>query len=340
MTYVTADSLAIPGQQSLLFEPGRWPKKPYCSDDKRATKIRSLASALRRPYIQANPPNMRVWSIYDVDRPMAGLSWIDADLPEPSWVAMNRDNGHAHIVWGLSAPVLVDSPDMRQAPLRYLCAVEAAFREALQADQGYAGLLTKNPIHPQWHTLRGQRMAYTLAELCQGLDLPQHLPKKNPGEIGLGRNVECFDWLRKYAYKNIRHYKQEVRNFVIWQQHIYAQALQRNGDFHVPMDHREVWCISKSVAKWTWNRFEIRDRDTDPTWHAKQAARGRRSGASRLAASEAKRATARLMRAQGATQSTIAEALGVSQAAVCGWLRQIINEPESDISPEGVFGHD
>jgi len=125
----------------LFDDNGRWPKKPYCSDDKTARDIRSLSTAIKRKYIQANPPHLRVWSIYDIDRERGAIAWEEADLPPPSWAAVNRENGHAHLVWGLSAPVLVDSPDMRQAPLRYLCAVEAAFREDLRADHGYSGLL-------------------------------------------------------------------------------------------------------------------------------------------------------------------------------------------------------
>ena len=41
-------------QLDLFADASRWPKRPYCSDDKRARYIRSLASALGRPYIQAN----------------------------------------------------------------------------------------------------------------------------------------------------------------------------------------------------------------------------------------------------------------------------------------------
>ena len=55
----------------LFADKTRWPLKPYCSDDKTAKHIRSLSAAITRPYIQANPPYLRVWSIYDVDRPSA-----------------------------------------------------------------------------------------------------------------------------------------------------------------------------------------------------------------------------------------------------------------------------
>lgn len=302
-----------------LFDyPARWPKKPYCSDDKSARFIRSLSSAIKRPYIQANPPHLRVWSIYDVDRAGGALAWDDAGLPPPSWAAANRENAHAHLVWGITAPVLVDSPDMRQGPLRYLCAVEAAFRERLQADQGYSGLITKNPAHPLWRTLRGPRISYELGELAEWVDLPKHLPKRKPQEIGLGRNVTVFEWLRQYAYRHIRHYKTDVRNFVLWQSHLNGKALERNADLQTPMDGREVWHIAKSVSKWTWRQFDIAA--SDARFSELQAYRGRMSGLSRAAKSEDKRASARLMAAQGYSIRAIAEALEVPKTTVGRWV--------------------
>lgn len=266
----------------LFWDAERWPRRPYCSDDKTVRYIRSLLSALKRPYIQANPPHLRVWSIFDVDRERGGaaafgaLAWEEANLPPPSWAAANCENGNAHLVWGLSAPVLVDSPDMRQRPLRYLCAVEAGFRAKLNADSGYSGLLTKNPAHPLWRTLRGPRLAYELGELADWIDIPKHLPRRKPEEIGLGRNVTLFEWLRQYAYRHIRHYKGDVRNFVLWQAHLNGNALERNGDFQAPMDGREVWHIARSVAKWTWQRFDIPA--SDARFSALQAHRGRNGG--------------------------------------------------------------
>jgi hypothetical protein len=201
---------------------------------------------------------LRIWSIYDVDRPGAGIAWEPANLPPPAWSAVNKENGHAHLVWGLRAPVLVDSQDMRQAPLRYLLAVESRFREALQADPGYSGLITKNPVHPVWRTLRGPVQAYDLAELAEWIDLKKHIPHRGKvEEIGLGRNVTLFDQLRKIAYRELKNYKGGgENNYVIWQSHLNQKALLRNGDFARPLDGREVWAISKSVAKWTWRNYE------------------------------------------------------------------------------------
>lgn len=311
-------------QIDLFQDTTRWPKKPYCSEDlAMGLKIRTLRSAIHHPYIQANPPHLRCWAIFDVDRPGAGLAWEDVNLPPPSWVSINKSNGHAHLVWGLSAPVLVDSEDMKQAPLRYLCAVESALRAKLSADDGYSGLITKNPAHPLWRTLRGPQLYYDLGELAEYLDLPKHLPKRQPKEIGLGRNITLFDWLRQYAYRNIRHYILEVKNFVIWQSHLNNKALERNCDFHNPLDEREVWAIVKSVSKWTWRKFDIQA--SDARFSALQANRGAKggvaSGVARMAASEDKRATARLMAAKGMSQRAIADELGIDKMTVNRWLK-------------------
>ena len=198
------------GEQRDLFEDiGRWPRRPYCSDDlESGLRIRSLAQALTKPYIQANPPHLRVWALFDIDRPLAALAWEDADLPPPTWTAINRQNGHAHSAWGLEVPVLVDGLGARDAPLRYLCAVESLMAERLQADPGFGGLITKNPAHPLWWTLRGPRLAYSLGELAEWLPgLEKHRPKRRaPDQIGLGRNVALFDRVRQWAYRAIRPY--------------------------------------------------------------------------------------------------------------------------------------
>ena len=248
-------------QLDLFADTSRWPRRPYCSDDKTASSIRTLQHALKHPYIQANPPHMRIWSIYDVDRAGAALAWDDANLPPPAWAAVDRQSTRGHLVWGLSVPVLVDSPDMRQRPMRYLCAIEAAFRVKLQADQGYSGLMTKNPAFELWRVLRGPRIAYELAELADWVDLPKFIPKRKPEEVGLGRNITVFESLRQYAYRHIRHYKGDVRNFVLWQAHLNTKALERNGDLLTPLAGNEVWHIAKSVSKWTWNRFDLEASD-------------------------------------------------------------------------------
>ena len=321
-SYCQSPALAshpLPEQLHLFADAARWPRRPYCTHDLEAGLcIRSLASALRHPYIQANPPSLRVWSIFDVDRPAGGLAWEDALLPPPSWAAVNRANGHAHLVWGLSVPVLVESAEARQAPIRYLVAVEQAFRAGLQADHGYGGLITKNPVHPHWWTLRGPTASYELAYLADWIDLQKHLPRRGTKveEVGLGRNCVLFDWLRRWSYEAVRQRRSD-RNYVLWQAQVYDRALERNGEFLHPLTSREVWHIAKSVTKWVW----ARDAKAEAAFVARQAWKGQRSGEVRRAASEDQRARACSMRARGMTQAAIANELKVHVNTVVNWLR-------------------
>lgn len=304
-------------QQDLFEDQTRWPKKPYCTDDLEAgIRIRSLKQALTKQYIQANPPHLRVWSIYDIDRPGGGLAWEDANLPPPAWASINKENGHAHLVFGLTAPVLTNSMEARQAPLRYLNAVEMAFREKLQADPGYSGLITKNPQHPLWWTLRGPNLSYELGYLAEFVNLDQFKSRQGVkvAEVGLGRNVTVFDFVRLWAYKNVRKYLGQKGGYVLWQKAVYDRCMARNFDFANPMDSREIYHIAKSVANWTWTKFDLEA--SDKKFSQLQAHRGKQggiaSGASRLAASADKRASAVLMRAKGMTYKAIAAELSVS----------------------------
>jgi hypothetical protein len=321
-SYCQSPALAsrpLPEQLHLFADATRWPRRPYCTHDPEAgLRIRSLASALRHPYIQANPPSLRVWSIFDVDRPAGGLAWEDALLPPPSWVSVNRANGHAHLVWGLSVPVLVESAEARQAPIRYLVAVEQAFRAGLQADSGYGGLITKNPAHPLWWTLRGPTASYELGYLAEWVDLPKHLPRRGAKveEVGLGRNCILFDWLRRWSYEAVRQRRAD-RNYVLWQAQVYDRALERNGEFLHPLTGREVWHIARSVTKWVW----ARDAKAEAAFVARQAWKGQRSGEVRRAASEDRRARALQMASERVSQRRIAAELGVTQKTVSIWLR-------------------
>lgn len=310
------------GEQRDLFEDiGRWPRRPYCTDDlANGLRIRSLAKALTHPYIQANPPHLRVWALFDIDRPLAALAWEDADLPPPTWTAINRQNGHAHSAWGLEVPVLVDGLGARDAPLRYLCAVESLMAERLQADPGFGGLITKNPAHPLWWTLRGPRLSYSLGELAEWLPgLEKHRPRRRaPDQVGLGRNVALFDRVRHWAYRAIRPYwGTGLQGWNAWLSLCNSRALTYNADFLTPLDGREVWHLARSVAKWTWRNT------TAEGFSAWQAAQGRKAGIAsgkvRRSASEEKRSTARLMRAKGMPFRAIAAELGVGVMTVHDW---------------------
>lgn len=309
-------------EQPTLFNPSRWPRKPYCTDAlEDGLRIRPLKTALTRLYLQQNPPHLRAWLVFDVDREHAAYSWYDANLPAPTWVAVNPQNGHAHIAYGLSVPVLMDADTARTAPMRYLAAIENTYRVALRADLGYSGLITKNPRHwPGIPEARGR--LYDLDELADYVDLATPKAKLTPSEAyGLGRNCTIFEYLRHRAYRLVRDAKQTHGDHDRWLLHLNGLALTKNTEFIAPLDGREIWHIAKSVGKWTWHKFDIKAPHEDAKWRAKQAHRGRKGGMAKGAAYADKRAQACLMRAQGVSQRGIAAALGVDKMTVNRWLK-------------------
>lgn len=265
-------------QQLSLLSDDRLPRKPYCTDHLGdGLRIRQLRSAMRKQYIQLNPPNLYFWLTLDIDRPGGALAWEDGGLPPPAFAVANRENGHAHITWGLSAPVLTTEA-ARQAPLRYLNAVRKAYTVAAGADRGYSGMITKNPTHKHWRTLYGAPRLWELQELAEYADLnvSKFEDRTSPAdEVGVGRNVALFDNVRKWSYTEIRLFRGPGRkHFEVWAAHVLHQVETRNGDFREPLPFSEVKAIAKSVAKWTW----AQDPFAEARFKERQAYRGAMGG--------------------------------------------------------------
>lgn len=303
-----------------LLDKTRWPKKPYCSDDLSVGIYpRTQSVAFGKTHIQANPPDRRIWSIFDIDRPGAVGAWEEANLPEPSWIAINKANGHAHCAYGLATPVLLDGTGVHQAPVRYLAAIEQSFREALGADRGYAGVITKNPTHPLWHTIYGARLGYELGELAEYVDLPKHPEKRKLSELGLGRNVTLFDYLREYAYPLLKEYK--AKGFAEWQAHINIVAIEKNCTFNPPLPLPEVWHLVKSVSKWTWKKFDVAT--SDRRFSELQSHRGALGLAARWGDNDDRRELALGLSTQGKTVREIADILGVGKSTAARWVQPL-----------------
>ena len=202
--------------------------------------------------------------------------------------------------------------------MRYLCAVESAMRERLGADPAYGGLMTKNPAHGHWRTMWGPEHRYTLDELAEYLPgLEKHIPRKRPELVGLGRNVDCFDWLRKYAYREVRlwYAKREQGIYVAWLTHLYHRALNFTANEHpTPLDHREVHHIAKSVARWVWRNFSAEG------FSARQAGvgrlAGRASGEARRTATAERDAAIVASVLQGQSRRAVAREYGIVESVV------------------------
>ncbi|WP_304672683.1 replication initiation protein [Neisseria bergeri] len=269
--------------QPDLFLQERIPHKPYCTDDLTfGIRPRSYKTAITHRYIQVNPPHLRTFLLFDLDYAGAALSWEDNNLPMPAWAAINRENTHAHIAYALSAPVLTADFGGRQAALRYLAAIEAAYRAKLGGDDGFSGLITKNPMHPHWELLRGVPDAirgYDLPYLADFVDLDRFKPyvgRSNVEAVGLGRNCTVFNVVSHWAYGNVLECKRQGITLAGWRKAVYERCASVNGDFPTPMLENEVKCIAKSIGNWVWTRFTPQSKSA---WHAAQNARRKTHGA-------------------------------------------------------------
>lgn len=286
----------------------RAPHRPWCAESKSGARVRPLRTALQAPYMQLNPPAHAAWIVLDIDRVSGALAWEHGSLPPPTYVAANRENGHAHIGYALASPVCT-SDAARVLPLRFLASISQAYTDAAGADAAFRGPLAKNPLHEHWRLWEpANAPEYELSYLAEFVKL---LPLR-PRPAGLGRNCDLFDSLRVWAYNAVRKFW-APNGESAWRDACERRAASLNT-FAEPLSPTEVRAIARSVARYTWRHF------TPGGFRAVQAARGKKggiaSGIARAAASEDRRASARLMRARGMSIRTIASELNVPKSSV------------------------
>lgn len=308
-------------EQLALFEAPRLPKKPYCSDDlTHGLMIRPLRIAIQKRYIQPNPPGRVSYLAFDVDRPDAGVAWMDSQAPKPNFIIKNPDNGHCHYLYALEHPVCTTSA-ARLKPLQYLAAIERAISIELGADVGYAGLIIKNPCHSHWQTIVVETTFYSMASLADRLDLTT-LPANDEirATTGLGRNCTIFDDLRHWAYKAVvEHWK--PNGHIPWASAVRERAHAYNA-FPERLQTKEVDQIAKSVSGWVWKRFSPASRrDLIERTHTPelQAKRGAMKGAAKRQALMDK---AMLMTLAGYSTRDIAAEIEVSNKTVSNWIKR------------------
>lgn len=307
-----------PVNQLELFERSL-PERPYCSNEDKGAYPRVLPrnAAVRRRYIQPQPPWLRAWMVFDVDRDGSWSAADDAGLPEPTWRAINRRNGHGHLGYGIDVPVRMEEWGGRTAPAHYLADVERAMTARLEADPLYAGLTCKNPLHRSWTTLWGEH-PYSLGELHGWLgDLAEYA--RSPGEpvTGIGRNVDTFDTVRKWAYRAARQHAVDGGSPDSWRLACTGAAEQYTSQHNPPLHKSECRWIGTSVAKWTWRVIVV---GGAPEFTAKQRARGKAggqaSGRVRHEAAVGRAKAIHELREAGLSVREVARVLGVSKTTV------------------------
>jgi len=303
--------------------------------------------------IAPDPPGWLTALRFDIDTEGGGAAWIEAELPAPNLVVVNPRNGHAHLIYLLGGWIRTDFGDpSRLKVVRYAAAIERAYAAALGADAAYSGRFHHNPLSAAYVTKVGRNAPYSLAELAQYVDLAT--PAMKPVSLGIGRNVEVFDRLRRWAYTAIADWK--IGTHDAWHEAVARRAGQLAADVGVasprgPLKQNEVGHIAKSVARWVWERYVAgvppllreaqiaaqRERERDRQ-KAREAARDR-SRVTRdeyTAQASHRRSVATEMRRAGLSLRSIAAALRCSLAEIHRLLKAYVQGPPGLSDFKGV----
>lgn len=288
------------------------PQKPYCTDDLNfGLKIRPAETAITKRYLQYNKPTDLRWFVYDIDRPTGHFDWYDIPhCPAPNISVMNRENGHAHLFYGLEVPVHLQTT-AKKNPIRFASSIDVALIKTLNADEAYSELISKNPLNDFWDTKVWRNSSYDLSELADNLDLDKYKDaRKRLPEIGLGRNCNLFDLTRFFAYREIR---KPVENYLFDECYSEEDFIQRciwyshnHNDFKTPLPQREILSIGKSVGKWVY-------RNMSPAGFLEWAENRRKKSVEvRQELSEEKQRTARALLELGYKKKEIASMLKIT----------------------------
>lgn len=233
------------------------PKRPYCTNVL-GSRLRILDSQRAANYsmIQHNSPLVWRWLVFDVDTADAHTRAEDRDCPPPTFIALNRNNGHGHLAYMLETPVSAFSSSSRKATNFYED-VEQGMTHKLGADRAYPGFLSKNPLSIRWETDWQAVRPYRLDTLNDCLDKSDKRKPLVREMSAVGRNATLFDALSGWAYKNWLKTKQAGKSQAEFETMIREVAEGVNATFPVRLSHAEIKGICRSVAKWVWGKFSL-----------------------------------------------------------------------------------
>lgn len=232
------------------------PKKPYCTDLKGSGLIiRGRDSAFTRSYVQHNPPALCHWLTFDQDHEKLTL-WEEANLPEPNLIVRNPENRRAHVSYAIES--VCTSEAAKPRPMAYAQAIQEAYCEKLQADPSYTGLITKNPMHEDWHVWELHTHVYKLGELAKYVELEQRYWTRkraaNHGHYGLGRNCALFHRTRFWGYDHVPWHRDNGTGHNEWMELVLERCDQYNV-FHEALPYSEVKSTAKSVGNFCWFKY-------------------------------------------------------------------------------------
>ena len=232
------------------------PKKPWCTNEKgTALLVRPKEIAINYKYIQLNSPFYQKYLILDLDyeHSLAEILFSRVGIPLPNFVTANFQGGKSHIVFELEEPIYKTNAS-KQKIIAFAHAIIMRLQELFDADIGYSGTITKNPISPNWRVTELRKKPYSLYELAEKIDLPRKDYSKRrisaDEAIGLGRNCYVFYTACPFAYQEIRAYR--GKTYSQWEMVMIDHCVSLNENLSEPMTYREVRCIAKSISRFCW----------------------------------------------------------------------------------------
>lgn len=248
--------MIIQSEDSIQTFKNQLPTKPYCTNNlDGGLSIRNKNKALEMLYLQANQPSIQTCLLFDIDIENSFYAFEDAGLPVPTFITKTPVSGRCHYGYMLKAGVC-KTQQAKLKPLRYAAAVEAGMARKLSSDQGYAGLITKNPLHEHWSPYWSGAELYELDYLADFVKLEAPKEGKKAAGYGLGRNVNLFEDLRTYAYRSVLKFKQ-AGSYESWELNLLrvAEGLNSHCNATNPLQYNEIKATARSVSKWTWKNF-------------------------------------------------------------------------------------
>jgi len=245
------------------------PERPYWGDGKRIKGILSRDEAIQKRYIQINLPMFIKYIVFDLDYEGSAFAWEEAGLPPFTYAVINRQNAHCHAIYKIK-PVFLGTASKKTKEL--LDIVANRYKKKLNADKVITKQkqLVKNPFHKDWEVIYNGG-EYTLTELIEYIPSSKRkLKEKDSNKKQLNqinptsRNVTLFDHGRIYAYRKVSSCSDY--NDLHDQINKYLEELNHSEipkHFSCPLPPNEINSITKSIAKWVWEkRGSFKRRDT------------------------------------------------------------------------------
>ena len=229
------------------------------------------AEAWGYPELELRAGNSWPSIVLDVDGANALYRVVDAvekaEILSPNWTVTRKGSGGTHAVWNLARPVH-RGDTARPGPLKALARVSEYYGLAVEADQGYTGVLAHNPMSaahgPGFVTNWFHRQPYSIPQLGEVIPTGWRRPTLVRTEIG--RNCDLFNALMRWAGK-----PENMVNDCLAAAHVVNQS------FEFPLPDAEVGATARSVQRYRFGwitKGKYFTQDQRRLWGRERQARG------------------------------------------------------------------